>query len=75
MQVAILFPAPPVRERYRADPSALCSHLLGHEAEGSLFALLQDRGWATALVAGLRVDDADFCLMQARMGRWMGGDG
>lgn len=29
-----------------------CSHLLGHEGEGSVFALLKKLGWATSLSAG-----------------------
>lgn len=28
------------------------SHLLGHEGDGSAFALLKARGWASALAAG-----------------------
>ena len=30
----------------------VCSHLLGHEGEGSVFALLKKLGWATSLSAG-----------------------
>ncbi len=30
----------------------VCSHLLGHEGEGSIFALLKNLGWATSLSAG-----------------------
>ena len=66
-ELSVLFPAPPVRAHYRADPSRLCSHLLGHEAEGSALAALQDRGWATALSAGLRVDDRQFCVFQVKV--------
>lgn len=35
-----------------AAPSHYLSHLLGHEGEGSVFAYLKKRGWATGLVAG-----------------------
>jgi len=35
-----------------AAPSHYLSHLLGHEGEGSAFAYLKKRGWATGLVAG-----------------------
>jgi secreted Zn-dependent insulinase-like peptidase len=66
-ELVLLFPAPPVRDAYRRDPSALCSHLLGHEAEGSPLAVLQDRGWATALTAGLRVEDAAFCILSVKV--------
>ena len=66
-ELSVLFPAPPVRAHYRTDPSRLCAHLLGHEAEGSALAALQDRGWATALSAGLRVDDRQFCVFQVKV--------
>ena len=33
-------------------PSNYVSHLLGHEGDGSAFALLKARGWASALAAG-----------------------
>jgi insulysin len=62
-----MWPCPPVRAAYRADPSALASHLLGHEGEGSALAALQDFGWATALSAGLRVDDRRFALFQIKV--------
>jgi insulysin len=35
-----------------AAPSHYLSHLLGHEGEGSAFAYLKKRGWASGLVAG-----------------------
>ncbi|EFN55439.1 hypothetical protein CHLNCDRAFT_35384 [Chlorella variabilis] len=40
------------QQHYRQAPSHYVSHLLGHEGEGSAFALLKARGWATGLVAG-----------------------
>ena len=42
-------PSPP---HYRAAPAGYVSHMLGHEGEGSAFAVLKARGWATSLVAG-----------------------
>jgi insulysin len=33
-------------------PSNYLSHLLGHEGEGSAFALLKAKGWANGLSAG-----------------------
>ncbi|KAG7668348.1 hypothetical protein Ndes2526B_g00937 [Nannochloris sp. 'desiccata'] len=43
-----------VSEQQHSDaaPSHYLSHLLGHEGEGSAFAYLKKRGWATGLVAG-----------------------
>ncbi|KAL6746748.1 insulinase-like metalloprotease [Haematococcus lacustris] len=37
---------------WRQAPLGYISHLLGHEGEGSVFALLKARGWAVSLVAG-----------------------
>ena len=66
-EVVLLWPAPPVRPLYRTDPSDLCSHLLGHEADGSALAALQDRGWATALSSGLRMQDSSFSVLQVKV--------
>jgi secreted Zn-dependent insulinase-like peptidase len=43
---------PPTDRLYREAPSNYLSHLLGHEGEGSAFALLKARGWASSLSAG-----------------------
>ncbi|KAL6770545.1 hypothetical protein ACKKBF_B31700 [Auxenochlorella protothecoides x Auxenochlorella symbiontica] len=42
----------PELKHYDAAPCQYFSHLLGDEGEGSLFALLKARGWATDLCAG-----------------------
>lgn len=55
---------PAMRPLYRACPSSLFGHLLGHEGEGSIFAELQDRGWATALSAGSGHEDENFSLFK-----------
>lgn len=39
-------------EHYDAAPCHYVSHLLGHEGEGSVFAWLKAKGWASGLVAG-----------------------
>jgi insulysin len=49
----IFWPLPPVRAHYRAQPTRVLSHQLGHEAAGSLLALLKRRDWAVALSAGV----------------------
>jgi len=51
-ELLLFWPMPTTRTLYRASALRLFSHLLGHEGEGSVFAILQDRGWATALSAG-----------------------
>ncbi|KAK9803974.1 hypothetical protein WJX72_009535 [[Myrmecia] bisecta] len=43
---------PSEQQNYRAAPCSYLSHLLGHEGEGSVFALLKKQGWATGLSAG-----------------------
>lgn len=37
---------------YKQAPSHYISHLLGHEGQGSAFALLKAKGWASGLSAG-----------------------
>jgi len=46
------FPVPVVKEFYRSKPLGFIGHLLGHEGEGSLLALLRARGLANGLSAG-----------------------
>ena len=36
------------------------SHLIGHESEGSITALLKEKGWANELSAGLSKSYSDF---------------
>jgi len=55
-QVRLTFPVPPTHEHYRRKPVEYLANLLGHEGEGSLFALLKARGWASGLSAGTGVD-------------------
>jgi len=50
--VEVQWIVPPERPNYRSQPCGSLSHLLGHEGEGSLFALLKARGLAVELSAG-----------------------
>jgi insulysin len=50
--IELQWPTVSEQQHYRAAPTHYVSHLLGHEGEGSAFALLKARGWATGLVAG-----------------------
>lgn len=45
------FPLPAVQQHYRTKPAGHIAHFLGHEGEGSLYALLKQRGWIESLVA------------------------
>eukprot|EP01116_Phalansterium_solitarium_P023737 TRINITY_DN846_c2_g1_i2.p1 TRINITY_DN846_c2_g1~~TRINITY_DN846_c2_g1_i2.p1 ORF type:complete len:370 (-),score=97.81 TRINITY_DN846_c2_g1_i2:123-1088(-) len=51
-KVKVQFPLPACGKQYLEKPSRYWSHLFGHEADGSLFALLKKKGWALDLVAG-----------------------
>jgi secreted Zn-dependent insulinase-like peptidase len=44
----------------------LLSHLVGHEGPGSVFAVLQDQGWATHVSAGVTTSQDDFALFEVR---------
>ncbi|GAA0154124.1 metalloprotease [Lithospermum erythrorhizon] len=46
------WPVTPGILHYREGPSRYLGHLIGHEAEGSLFYVLKKLGWATGLSAG-----------------------
>jgi len=50
--VELSFPLPEMRSRWRAQPTRYLSHLVGHESEGSVLALLKEKGWANSLSAG-----------------------
>ncbi|GHC28244.1 peptidase M16 [Kushneria pakistanensis] len=51
-QVRFLFPIPDPERDYRLKPVSFLSHMIGHEAPGSLLACLRQRGWADGLSAG-----------------------
>jgi insulysin len=48
------FPVPPTDEHYDRQPLEYLANLIGHEGEGSLHAVLTDRGWIESLSAGAR---------------------
>eukprot|EP00249_Psilotum_nudum_P021715 c28217_g1_i1 orf=297-3335(+) len=50
--LSLLWPIIPETQNYRKGPSRYLGHLVGHEADGSLFALLKRLGLATSLGAG-----------------------
>lgn len=63
-RVTLVFPLPPTHEHYDAAPSNYVSHLLGHEGEGSVFAILKKQGWATSLVSGASSTAKEFDLFK-----------
>ena len=51
--IEIGWPTHAVGDLYRMKPAGYCSHIIGHEGPGSLFALLKKEGLADALSAGM----------------------
>lgn len=62
--IKLLFSTPPITDPLMKDarPQRVISHLLGHEAPGSLHSLLNDEGLINGLSSGLGVDTEDFSL-------------
>lgn len=50
--LTLLFPIPTDDQFYAQKPFDYIAHLLGHEGDGSVFALLKQLGWAEKLSAG-----------------------
>ncbi|MCE8016812.1 peptidase M16 [Halomonas sp. MCCC 1A17488] len=61
-QVSFMFPVPDPIQHYRHKPADLLAHLLGHEGEGSLFAVLREAGLADGLSAGVGRGDERHAL-------------
>lgn len=63
-KLQISFATPPMEDpRFRqSKPYRALSHFLGHEAPGSLHALLQKKGMITSLSSGVSIDTSDFSL-------------
>ncbi|MFQ3786692.1 insulinase family protein [Halomonas sp. A29] len=60
--VSFMFPVPDPIQHYRHKPADILAHLLGHEGEGSLFAVLREAGLADALAAGVGRGDERHAL-------------
>lgn len=61
-QLRFMFPVPDPIQQYRHKPADLLAHLLGHEGEGSLLAVLRDAGLADGLSAGISRNDGRHAL-------------
>ncbi len=55
-QLILMFPMPPIVDTYREKPADYLSHLIGHEAEGSLIEVLRLQSLATDISAGVGSD-------------------
>lgn len=51
-QLQFTFPLPAIKNQYAYKPVSLITNLIGHEGEGSILALLKEKGWAESLSAG-----------------------
>lgn len=49
----ITFPFPDTTPQYHTQPTRYLSHLIGHEADGSILSFLKNKGWSVALSAGI----------------------
>ena len=74
-QLRISFPLPEVKSHYANKPVGLLSHLLGHEGEGSILALLKEQGWAESLNAGLSVSTDEASALTLTIGLTRSGAG
>ncbi|ART63694.1 insulinase family protein [Kushneria marisflavi] len=66
-QVRFLFPIPDPEQDYRLKPVSYLSHMIGHEAPGSLLACLRQRGWADGLSAGSARGDGQRALLMVNI--------
>ncbi|GKY95848.1 hypothetical protein MPSEU_000545400 [Mayamaea pseudoterrestris] len=62
--IKLLFPTPPLDDPAldASKPYRTLSHVLGHEAPGSLHALLNSLGYIQGLSSGVAIDTSDFSL-------------
>ncbi|WP_069383177.1 insulinase family protein [Halomonas caseinilytica] len=63
-QLSFYFPVPDPITDYRHKSASYLAHLLGHEGNGSLLAILRDAGWADGLSAGVTRGDGQHALFQ-----------
>ncbi|GEN28175.1 peptidase M16 [Halovibrio variabilis] len=61
-QLRFYFPVPDPTDDYRTKPAQLIAHLLGHEGDGSLLAVLREAGLADGLSAGVGRSDGNQAL-------------
>jgi len=66
-RIGYAFPMPSIDEYYRKKPVQYISNLLGHEGEGSLHALLNEKGWIKGLSAGESQMDDDNSVMSVNI--------
>eukprot|EP00474_Spongospora_subterranea_P010402 CRZ10860.1 hypothetical protein [Spongospora subterranea] len=60
--VQLVWELPSTEGLYRLNPSGFLSHLIGHEAEGSILSALKSRSWATGLSSGESFSATGFAI-------------
>lgn len=73
-KLSLMFQIPSDRHNPDQSPVNVLSHLLGHEGPGSAFAVLQNHGLLSSLVAGPRSSGPDFCLFHVEMNLTLDGE-
>ena len=73
-KLSLMFQIPSDRHNPDRSPINVLSHLLGHEGPGSAFAVLQNHGLLSSLVAGPRSSGPDFVLFQVEMNLTLEGE-
>lgn len=66
-QLQLTFPIPSTEDDYRNKPLSYLSHLIGHEGQNSLHAVLKDAGLIDKLSAGQSMDTGDHAMMNISM--------
>ncbi|AZQ10999.1 insulinase family protein [Shewanella khirikhana] len=59
-RLTLTFPLPGIDNLYRRKPLTFLSHLLGNESQGSLQAVLKEKGWVNQISAGGGVNGYNF---------------
>ena len=62
-KLSFMFPIDDPIAHYRSQPVSYLANLIGHEGEGSLLAVLKDKGWADGLSAGDGLSDGEHALL------------
>eukprot|EP00985_Skeletonema_marinoi_P001098 scaffold448_cov107-Skeletonema_marinoi.AAC.2 len=66
--LSLTWQIPSICSHWRTKPAEYLAHLLGHEASGSILAVLKQRGWATGCSAGTGDDGEGDSSMHALFG-------
>jgi insulysin len=67
-QLKFMFPLPEIKTQYAYKPVSLITNLIGHEGEGSILALLKEKGWAESLSAGRGLSTDNASTMSVSIG-------